>query len=768
MDAHTREPIPFATLQLQGTTRGTLTDENGEFTLDKICGIEIDLIVSHVGYQTLKHHHDIFHEMGVIYLAPDDKILESVIIEGETVPTNMISTPLKTLSGKELEAGRSLSLAEAASGITGVSMISTGQNIMKPVIHGLHSNRVLIVNNGVRHEFQNWGVEHAPEIDPTHMGSLSIVKGAATVRYGPDALGGVILIDPPKLELHSGFKGELQTRGNTNGRAGEIALRLTQGWDRVIASAYGSVLKQGDLRAPDYILTNTGKRESSFGTSLHYHMGSFEFDLGYSHFDQTLGILRGSVNGNLTDLAVAMSSETPPETMPFSFSLNTPRQEVTHDMIQIKGMTANAEQDLSIQYAYQVNRRKELDIRRGANNEIPAIDLKLSTHSLDIDWNHPSIGSVTGSAGIQGSIQLNENIPGTNTVPFIPNYFQSRFGIFLIEQLEVGESTVEAGLRYDHQFSSIRGRQPNNDLYSNRLSFSQVTGSIGLRKSMSDLEFRSNLGTAWRPPNISELYSYGKHQASIMYGLWRYVKDESNNVIVGDILEEEDKLIKTEVGFKWINSLENNKHEYQWDIAAYANFLKNFIYMRPAGITNTVRGAFPYFVYEQTDAFIAGIDAALNLHPTEKMDIETKASYLWARDISNKDVFVEMPPMRMELNFSYEIPSKLFLQSSITLNNSYTFQYFQSPRVISINQILEANSNGNDIFKDDNSTFDFIAPPGGFYLGNIRWDASLKRVSWSLRLKNIFNTNYRNYTDRMRYFADQQGREFEVSLKYKF
>ncbi|MEL7148801.1 MAG: TonB-dependent receptor, partial [Bacteroidota bacterium] len=479
----------------------------------------------------------------------------------------------------------------------------TGQNIAKPIIHGLHSNRVLIVNNGVRHEFQNWGADHAPEIDPSLYNSLEVVKGAGTVRYGPDALGGVILINPPKLELDKPLSGEAGTAFSTNGQAYQNNIRLQRGFHRVSLQAQASYVNQGDLSAPDYLLSNTGKEELSYAFAARYHLPKLDLQIDYSRFKQDLGILRGSVTGNLLDLAAAIERTVPSPTFAYTRDIDNPRQQVKHDFLKVAASFNEAGQSFNAQYGYQKNFRREFDIRRGTNNSRPSINLELISHSLDLDWKKSRNDGHSSVIGGQILIQENNNIPGTNTAHFVPNYDIYRGGVFIIESVERGANTFEAGVRYDYQYTNIVGRDQAQDLFRNELNFQNVTMTLGFKRDISEsLSFNSNLGSAWRPPNVSELYAFGKHEFIIEYGLWRYSVDENDEITTREILTEEDRPITPEKGFKWTNTLSYFTDKVDGELTVYANYIENFINTRPRGITNTVRGAFPFFVYEQSNA----------------------------------------------------------------------------------------------------------------------------------------------------------------------
>lgn len=770
-DRSTGQPLAFGTIQIKGTLKGTVADEAGGFKINNICREEFDLVFSYVGYKELTHHHDIHHELPRIYLAPSDVTLESVVVEGEKNTGDLRSGTVSTISSKDLQQNRSESLADLASSISGVTVVKTGHNIVKPVIHGLSSNRILIINNGVRHEFQNWGAEHAPEIDPSLISNLKVIKGAATVRYGPDALGGVILIDPPQLELLEPLNGALGLTGKSNGRSAEGNLELHKGFERTAFMAQASWLRQGDLTAPDYQLTNTGKKEKSIALAARYHFPKLDFNFYYSHFDQELGILRASVTGNLDDLVNAIESEVPPDTQPFSYDINNPRQKVQHDLFKLKGRWNGENQLLEMQYAFQINKRKEFDVRRGTNNSRPAIDLELFSHTLDLDWKHPQIGSWLGSIGAQVLYQDNNNIQGTNTVPFVPNYNNSRIGIYAIENRQISyKDWVELGARYDYQFSSVIGRAPNNDIYSNKISYQNASVTLGYRRETgSGQTVRTNIGTAWRPPNISELYSFGRHQSSIDYGLWRFMLDENNEIITNDILTENEKSAPSEMGLKWVSSYQWKNTAWDAELTGYVNYIANYIYSRPGGITTTVRGAFPFFLYEQSDALFAGADFSANIRHNQDWYSEIRANYLWAKDEGNDDFLIGLPPPNISygINFNKRKWGLLSsLEAGIKLN--YFFEQQCAPRVITVRELLDAKANNENLFAEDGSNFDFLAAPDDYLLASFVWSADYKPFSFLFKIDNLLNASYRTYTDRLRYFADDLGINLSLSVKYKF
>lgn len=433
-------------------------------------------------------------------------------------------------------------------------------------------------------------MEHAPEIAPSAIDEIEVVKGAATVRFDPEALGGVILANPSHIELSAPLQGEMALTGKSNGCSRDASAEFQKGFKWLGLMGGGSYVKQGDLHAPNYNLTNTGKEEFSYYGGFRLHpFAELDIEGYYSHFNQNLGILLGSSFGNLEDLERAFTADEPLFTEDFTYEIDAPRQESIHDLYKATARYITDKQSFKVQYGYQKNKRREFSVRRG---DAPNIDLVLATHSVDANWLHHDIGPVSGRLGFQWQKQANDNLPGTNTVPFIPNFDSKRYGFYLIESLKRGSNTYEIGLRYDKMEADITGREPDNTIYRNTIIYDNVTTTIGYKKQInSSSSFRTNFGTAWRPPNVAELYRFGQHSFFLEYGLWRYVIDERFDFISTSkgILTEEDRLVPSEVGYKWINTYAINRTDFQLEATAYVNYITNYIHTHPGGLMMVVQ-----------------------------------------------------------------------------------------------------------------------------------------------------------------------------------
>ncbi|MFM2190412.1 MAG: hypothetical protein RL491_798, partial [Bacteroidota bacterium] len=246
-DADTGEPLPFSSVAVKGKSGGAITGYDGRFKLQGLCEGELRLMVSHLACEKTDVTLIIARDTNIVVELPHKhNELNEVLI----VKSKMDDMPLLTseaISGDQLALNSGKSLAEGLSSINGVTMLRSGSTVSKPVVHGLSGNRVLILNNGIRLEGQQWGSEHAPEIDPFIAKRMTVIKGSGSVRFGPDAIGGVILVEPASLPQGSGWGAEANMVGVSSNRQGAISSMIQFSPEKLPALAFRlqGTLKQG-------------------------------------------------------------------------------------------------------------------------------------------------------------------------------------------------------------------------------------------------------------------------------------------------------------------------------------------------------------------------------------------------------------------------------------------------------------------------------------------------------------------------------------------
>ena len=744
-DVDTKEPLPYVALKIKDTDKSTYTDLKGAFKFTNLCDSNNVLIIKCFGYcdTVCKNFHKEIKSPN-IYLKQKVIALSEVTITVDTDEENTSSSTVSSeLSRKDLEANPTQSLASAVSDIDGVTLASLGPNVQIPVIHGLYGSRILVLNNGLKHGFQNWGTDHAPEIDINSADRIQIVKGAAGVRYGPEAMGGAIIVESNPMYLNERFEAKVNSGFQTNGKGYFLNTSFGQGlknWSYHLGATYTKI---GDRKAPDYMLSNSGKEEIALNGGLRFSKGQFDISTYYSFVDQNLGILRTSIAQSGSALVKALNSNEPNYEVPFSYEIKEPNQLTQHHLSKTDIQWYYSDEgSFKLRIGSQLNKRKEFDVRRNA--DLPIIDLNLTTTDTQLEWNHPKINKVKGTVGFQLFAQNNDNNPGTGTTPFIPNYNTTRYSGYMIEYLKKEKVTYELGIRLDNEFNNIRGRETNQEIFKDEYTFTNLTASLGLLKRISEsTSIRTNLGTAWRTPNMAELYSFGQHGFKVTYGLLRYYENNEGNIKTDRVISIDESEVKPEKGVKWINEYSSQKKSNTFKATLYTHYIQNFIFDRPIAVIGTVRGPMPAFIYDQADALFVGTDLTWGKQWSKKIEGTFGASLLWAQNIEKTETLINQPPITLNYKLSWET---------------------NAPRTVTPQELI----NGDETITRDSKIFDFQDAPDGYFLLEIGWKFKWKNIGGSISVQNTLNNNYRNYLNEMRYFADEMGTNVLFTMNYVF
>lgn len=769
LDIGTKEPIPYVSIAVKDIDVGTLANGNGEFFIGGLCSPTNVLIISCYGYcdSVCEHHHQ-HGKVPHIYLKQEVFNLDEIVIKADvTKKDGTKSIAQVSIDQEELATNPTQTLASALSKESGVSLISTGSNVQMPVIHGLYGNRILILNNGFKHGFQNWGHDHAPEIDISSVNKITIIKGAAGVRFGSEALGGVIVVEPNPLYLKEPFYVNTGSGFQTNGNGYNIDFETGKGGDKWSCFANGNFTKIGDRHAPNYSLTNTGKEEKSLGFGARYYSKKWDVKTYYSLLEQNLAVLRASFVSSGSGIINAFNNDQPDDAyiLPFSYDINEPNQIIQHHLAkgEVKWRYSD-HANLTYRIGKQLNNRKEYDVRRNADR--PIINLTLNTLDNQMDWKHPDWFKLDGLIGVQYFYQDNDNNPGTLTTPLIPNYNTSRYSVYAIESKRIGEHEIEGGVRFDYETNNVRGRETNQDLFKDDFSFTNLTSSIGYVKNFKKTNsFRMNIGTAWRTPNMAELYSFGQNGFKNSYGLLRYYFNDNGSLKTNQVKAILESKVKPEKGFKWINELQIEQKNFSHSLTAYSHYIQNFIFEKPYTIIGTFRGPQAVFLFDQVNAVFVGGDYTLKTDFSKWVNGELGVSYLWSRNTTDDEFLINQPPFSMQYELTWKQKKFWkFTASQFRIQPMYQFKQFNAPRTVTPEELIE----GVVEITPDSEVFDFKEAPNGYFRLDLSWRFEINQLKGSIAVNNSLNTTYRDYLNEMRYFADSPGRNIIFTLNYTF
>jgi len=746
IDADTRLPLSGAMVQIPALKISKSTDKEGNFTIAGICAGNYDVYITHISCSPVSEHlhfkDDVKHNF---FLPHASNELADVTVRGTIVTKG--AAIVQDIKGKDLEALRGLSLGESLQKVTGVSVLQTGSNIYKPVIHGLHSNRVLILNNGIRQEGQQWGSEHAPEIDPFVANRLSVIKGASTIRYGGDAIGGVVLVEPKLLRSVPGTSGEINIVAFSNNRQGTISGIFEGNSRKNNAFSWrlqGTAKRGGNARTPNYWLANSGNEEFNGSAAMGWRSATNGIDFFYSIFNTRLAIFSGSHIGNVTDLMQAIGSKEPPDYIRnrgFTYLIDRPYQQVQHHLFKAKVFRNTGETGkLNLVLSFQHNWRREYDVRRFQSSaNVPQLDLKMTTAAADLVWDHFNTGHFRGTVGLTGSYQLNSY----EYRLFIPNYEALNLGAFIVEKWNHKKWLIEGGLRFDHR--SISNTSSNLGIQYPDRSFNNVSGNTGISYQAAEgLQFTLNGSTALRAPQVNELYSDGLHHgaARIEKGDANLVPERANSVLFNAVY---------------------NRGRWHIDAGVYLKRITNFIYLFPIYPPElTIRGAFPTFRYGQAPVNMHGYDFSIAYSISSHFQLEAKSSLVRAKNRQTKEWMIQMPADRYETALQYSLGDlKKWKESYIKLSMQYVGR---QTRVPSTGNIPVQQPGGGTMMGSD-----YLEPPPAYTLFGLEAGTFLQgkhqRIHFTVTVSNLFHKVYREYMNAFRYFSDEMGRNIGLKIK---
>ncbi len=714
------------------------TNDRGFFSFDNLCSGSYHIIIRRNDWIDEKRYLDIQNDTAIVLkLSSHQHLSKEISVFGE-LHSHQTDHSLSVTSAEMI--GRSdLNFAEILQSLPGVSTIRTGNNISKPVVDGIYGSRLSIISGSAVLSNQNWGLDHAPELDPLNAGMISVVKGVDMLRYQGSQIGANVVMetDEPIRDPH--LHGSFKTFGVTNGWGAGTNLSLTTGGDNHGVRATFTAKRSGDLSTPDYYLNNTGQRQLSGSITAEYEISQdFKTELDYSIFDTELGILRGAHISNLSDLERNFSRDRPFYTEEVhSHVIEPPRQRATHNQVSF-GTTYTGIEDISaeLNLSYQHNQRDEFDRRRGGRSNIPAMSLSKHTFLTDFNTEIHISDQLDIMSGVQWTTIENINIPGTGVLPFIPNYHENVIGMFGIAEYMAGSVIYDFGARYDftNRNSTRRIRSPQNsniERYDRNYHISTLTA--GLSSDIIEQEVGLNIKYTGRVPDVSELYSQGLHQGTGTLEFGNPDIDQENAIILNT----------SSSGF----ILDN----LSYDLHGYFRLFDNYIYLIATGENRlTIRGSYPVFEYRQTSAAIYGADLALQYDFTEEVHVYAGGSILRGDDLSEDQPLVNMAPNSTFVRADYHNEGFLWFDSSdFLLEYRYTFRQ---------NHLLESQ--------------DILLPPDGYGLlgGTIKLKRTIGSdvLSFNLRFDNILNTVYRDYLNRLRYFADGTGFSASLIINYEF
>ena len=694
-DAVDNSALVGVTIFIPELSEGTTTDINGTYSLQNLPQKTITIQVSYLGHQTIIQKIDLSTTSEKNFVMKESNAqLNEVVVTGLTGKSLMKNspTPISVVTTQQLRTTLSTNIIDALSHEPGLAQITTGGGISKPVIRGLGFNRVVVVNDGIRQEGNQWGDEHGIEIDPQSISSIEVLKGPASLMYGSDAMAGVVIFhgDPVlgRDKMQANVGGEYQTNNGLLGYSANFSGHQKDfvwdgRWSQKLAHAYKN-------KYDDYVVGSQFREHAAnMMMGLNKQWGFSHLQLGY--YNLTPGMAEGE-----------RSHE-------HSYGVALPFQRIHHYKAVLDNSVYLGNGTLHGLLGYQQNRRQEFE----DNANEAELDMQLHTMNYDLRYMLAENNGWKHAFGVNGMYQRNKN---RGEEMLIPNYQLFDIGVFATTSYHLNQWTLSGGLRFDNRH--MHGYEEAGTFAKISRNFGSFSGSVGAVYALTpQMNVRLNVARGFRAPNISELSANGVHE-----GTQRYMLGNAD--------------LKPEHSWQFDLGWDYNSPIIAAQLSLFANRIDNYIFDHK--LNGVITSGHETYQYTQGDARLLGGEASVDLHPVERLHFQNAFSYVNSVQLHQPKASKYLPwtpAPRWTSELRYDL-----IRDGRILNNTF------------VSAALECNLRQNHIYAAGNTETETPS----YTLLNLAAGTDFRtnghrRASLYLTANNIFNRAYQNHLSRLKY-----------------
>lgn len=706
------QPIDGARVQLVELQRHVVTGEDGQFRFGAVPAGTYRLAVARIGFAPGLHTVRVGGPAERLIITMDEGRMELTAVQVSASPT--ATTPLSApqamaiLGGEALREAQGRSLGETLEPVAGVRSISMTTGIGKPVIRGLSSQRVITLDNGQRVESQQWGTDHAPNLETRDAERIEIIKGPASVLYGSDALGGVVNVIARALPDATG-RAPFVSSGvaavyDANLRGPEATLSLEGGAGGLGWRTSVTGRAMGDMRAPTGVLENTQNRTTNANLAAGYR-GTW-----------------GSVATRLSRRSERIEIFDNPETSPGY----TGYQDIVSNRAKVEVRRPVGEGRLELDVAAEHNVREEYGDVDASEH---ALGLTALTGTVTAHW-HPAQRQMLGGewSGMLGVAAMGQQFQKSGTQTLIPDAAASNIALYGYEQATLGRLTLSVGARWDLRTLSAE-RDDVLSLDPTQRTWNTWTGNAGatyaLREHMSVV---MAVARGFRSPWYNELFANGFHEGTRAY-------------------ERGNPELTLETSLNADLGIRVRQRTFTLDAGVYSNRISDYIYLRPFG---TGARAFDSLDVVQGDAWLRGGELAATWQPARWLTLDAGTDLTIGDNRTAGIPLTFVPPPRATWGARWSDTRSALMR-----------------RVFGRSAVPYLKLSGESHAQQDRLDPNDVAP-SGYTLwhasAGIALATSRGPLHVDLVMRNVGNVRYRPFLSRYKEFADAPGRALQLRV----
>jgi iron complex outermembrane receptor protein len=714
----TGAPLAQVQVTVLEANRSATTDTDGHYQLEQLATGTFSVAFRAIGFRPEVRRVTLGSDPVTLDLALKHTVVELTELQVTASPlaTSILESPQPTtvVGGEDLSRAQAPSLGETLNSVPGVHSLSTGAGIGKPVIRGLTSNRVLILDDGQRMETQQWGDEHSPNIETANAERVEVIRGPASVLYGSDALGGVINVLQPDLPDAIGrpaiIQGSASAAYSANNREPDGSLMLEGASSGFAFRAEGSGRTAGDVRTPSYRLWNSGLRQGGGAGTVAYQ-GAW-------------GSLRGNYSQRNEKLFLTDEDSTA-----------TPTQRMVTNRASLDLTLPFHTSRLEAKAGWERSRRREFE--DSLTSDV-ALGLLSKTWTGSVQYHHPNLGKVYGIVGVSG---LRTTFDKFGEETLIPNNRVWTSGVYAFEQADVGRWRLSAGARYDYRHLDV-DQDDELGVATQTRTYNSLSGNVGVLYRLTEpVALVLNVGRGFRAPNSFELFANGVHEGTVAF-------------------ERGDPALKNETSVNTDVALRVQASNITAEIGGFANYIHNFIFSIPTGETDPESG-FEIFDFTQGNGRLLGFEGSVQYHPAPYLHLQLGADYTNGQNTSADEPLPNIPPFRATYTVRFEPAGRGVFQSPYLSLGAESDS--KQTRLNPAEAEFFAEAFDGEGFQSEGYT---LANAGaGFTL-----NAGANPIRFDFSMHNLFNKSYADFLSRIKTNAPLpgMGRSFVAKVTADF
>lgn len=761
-------PVPGITIYVTDLKTGAVTDIDGNYMIHNLPQSRIKVQVSGIGYKMISTIVDL-NTTQILNFTLEESVAElnEIVVSGLSLESekNRTPVPVTTIPALQLQQISASNIIDAIATQPGINQVSTGAAISKPVIRGLGFNRVVVVNDGIRQEGQQWGDEHGIEIDEYSVDHVEILKGPASLVYGSDAMAGVIkFMSAPTLpdktisgKLISNFQSNNGLIGNSINVAGRNKGFI---WDVRFSNKLAHDYKN---KTDGYVL-NSGFSEQSFSGLAGINRSWGFSHVHFSRYYISPGIVEGdrdSITGKFIK-SVAINDTTPgfviADNTDFKkYSNQFPKQKIAHYKVVLNNNFIVRNSSLKVILGWQQNQRREFtDI---LNRDEYGLYFLLNTFNYGAQYVLPEQKGWIASIGVNGMLQNSQN---RGQEFLVPEYELFDAGVFGIFRKTFKNVDISGGVRFDNRSQNVKSlfvdedgkataaESPGASQKFSRFTrdFHGISGSLGASFRLSEIFYtKVNVSRGYRAPNIAELGSNGEHEGTSRY--------EIGNP---DLNPEHSLQFDFTFGI--------NTEHVTGELNLFHNTIDNFIFISKISNSSgndSITDGIPVYTFVSSNSQLTGGEVSIDIHPhpLDWLHIENTFSYVNGERLNEPDSakylpFIPAPKLTSELKATSK---KLFGRLENGFMKLGYEHYFRQDNIYSVNE-TESPTNNYSLYNFSVGT-------------DFKLTKTFKCIV-QLSVLNILDESYQNHLSRLKYTPENyatgqrgimgMGRNYSIKL----